>query len=61
MHLVTFIVALAFILVAAILFLVGLMQLHRNDPRARSTISSGFMVGLAGVVIAAIVFGFFSL
>ena len=61
MYLLTFIVALVFFLAAAIIFLYGLMQLHHDDRRARSTISSGFMVGLAGVVIAAIIFGVFNL
>jgi hypothetical protein len=51
MHFVTFIVAFVFVLVAAILFGRGLVKLY----------SSGFMVGLWGVVIAAIIFGVFSL
>jgi hypothetical protein len=61
MHFVTFIVALVFILVAASLFTYGLTQLHNNNPRARGTISSGCMVGLLGILVAAILFGFFSL
>jgi hypothetical protein len=61
MHFVTFIVAFVFILAAAILFGTGLVKLYEKNARARDLISSGFMVGLLGVVIAAIIFGFFSL
>jgi hypothetical protein len=61
MHFVTFIVALVFILIAAVLFGRGLVKLHQNNERARGLISSGFMVGLFGVVVAAVLFGFFSL
>jgi len=61
MHFVTFIVAFVFVLVAAILFGRGLVKLYQGNEQARSLISSGFMVGLLGVVIAAIIFGVFSL
>ncbi|MFH1647648.1 MAG: hypothetical protein ABID71_08205 [Chloroflexota bacterium] len=61
MHLVTFIVVLAFIVVAAILFASGMVQLHKESGAARGLISSGFMVGLLGVVVGAILFGFFNL
>jgi hypothetical protein len=61
MHLVTFIVVFVFILVAAILFGRGLVRLYQGNQSARGLISSGFMVGLLGVVIAAIIFGVFSL
>jgi FtsH-binding integral membrane protein len=61
MHLVTFIVALVFIVVAAILFGRGLVKLYQKKEESRGLISSGFMVGLWGVVIAVILFGFFSL
>jgi hypothetical protein len=62
MHFVTFIVAFVFILVAAILFGRGLVKLYQqNNQKARGLISSGFMVGLMGMLIAAIVFGFFNL
>ena len=61
MHFVTFIVAFVFILAAAILFGRGLVKLYQGNEQSRSLISSGFMVGLSGVVIAAIIFGFFSI
>jgi Na+(H+)/acetate symporter ActP len=61
MHIVTFIVAAAFIIVAAILFGRGLVRLYQRNLKARGLISSGFMVGLLGVVISAILFGFFNL
>jgi len=62
MHLVTFLVVLAFILVAAILFGLGLVKLHQNNNRqARGLISTGFMCGLLGIVVAVIIFGVFNL
>lgn len=61
MYTVTTIVAFVFILVAAILFGRGLVRLYQHNQKARGLISSGFIVGLLGVVISAIIFGFFSL
>ena len=61
MYFVSFIVALVFILVAAGLFGRGLVRLYQNSEKSRGLISGGFMVGVWGVVIAAILFGFFSL
>jgi hypothetical protein len=61
MHFVTFIVAFIFILTAAILFGCGLVRLYQGNGQSRSLIGSGFMVGLLGVVVAAITFGFFNL
>ncbi|MBN1177200.1 MAG: hypothetical protein JXA51_05930 [Dehalococcoidales bacterium] len=61
MHFVTFIVAFVFFLIAAALFGRGLVRLYQNNQKARNLVSSGFMVGLMGIVIAAVIFGFFSL
>ena len=61
MNTVTFIVALVFCLIAAILSGYALVQLHRNNQKARSTLVTGFGFWLFGIVIAAILFGFFSL
>ena len=61
MHFVTFIVALVFFLIAAILFAFGLLKLYQGKGPARGLISNGFMIGLLGVLIAAIVFVVFSL
>ena len=61
MHLVTFIVVLVFILVAAILFGRGLVRMYQGNKRARGLMSSGFMIGLLGVLVGAIIFGFFNL
>jgi hypothetical protein len=61
MHFVTFIVAFVFILAAAILFGRGLVKLYQGNEKSRNLISSGFMVGLLGLLIAAIIFGVFSL
>jgi hypothetical protein len=61
MHFVTFIVAFVFILAAAILFGRGLVKMYQGNGQSRGLISSGFMVGLLGVLISAIIFGVFSL
>ena len=62
MHYVTLIVALVFILIAIILFGYGLVRLYQGkNDKSRGLISTGFMVGLWGVVISAIIYGFFSL
>ncbi len=61
MHTVTFIVALIFFVIAAAVFGYALAQLYRGDLRARNTMMTGFGIGLFGVVVAAILFGFFSL
>ena len=61
MHFVTFIVAFVFILAAAILFGRGLVKIYQGNGQSRGLISSGFMVGLLGVLISAIIFGVFSL
>jgi uncharacterized BrkB/YihY/UPF0761 family membrane protein len=61
MHFVTFIVAFVFILAAATLFGRGLVKMYQGNNQSRNLISSGFMVGLLGVLIAAIIFGVFSL
>jgi hypothetical protein len=61
MHFVTFIVAFVFILIAAILFGRGLVKMYQGNGQSRGLISSGFMIGLLGVLIAAIIFGVFSL
>jgi predicted Co/Zn/Cd cation transporter (cation efflux family) len=61
MNVVTFIVALVFSLIAAIVSGYALVQLHRNNQKARSTLVAGFGFWLAGIVISSILFGFFSL
>jgi hypothetical protein len=61
MHFVTFLVIGVFLLLAAILFFSGLVNLYQGKEKARGLIGSGFMVGIWGIVIAAIIFGFFNL
>ena len=61
MYLVTFVIALIFFLTAAILFVLGLSKLHQGRAGSRGIISSGFMVGLLGVVVTIIVFDVFFL
>jgi predicted Co/Zn/Cd cation transporter (cation efflux family) len=61
MNMVTFIVAFVFCLVAAIISGCALVQLHRNNQKARNTLVTGFGFWLLGIVLSAILFGFFSL
>ena len=61
MHTVTFIVALVFFLTAAIITGFALAQISKNEARARNTLTTGFSFWLFGIVLAAILFGFFSL
>lgn len=61
MHTVTFIVALIFFLTAAIIFGLALVKVGRNEAGARNTLVTGFSFWLLGIVIAAVLFGFFSL
>ena len=61
MYFVSFIVAIILLIIAAILFGRGLVRLYQGNRRARGLISSGFMVGLLGVIAAAVIFGFFTI
>ena len=61
MHIVTFIVALIFCVAAAVLSGYALVRLARNDKRARGILETGFGLWLFGIVLSAILFGFFSL
>jgi len=61
MHTVTFIVALIFFLTAAIISGYAIAQISRNEARARNTLTTGFSFWLFGIVLTAILFGFFSL
>ena len=61
MHTVTFIVALVFFLTAAIISGFALAQISRNEAKARNTLTTGFSFCLFGIVLAAILFGVFSL
>ena len=61
MHTVTFIVAFIFVALAAIFWGRGLVNIYRDRRNARALVSTGFMIGLAGLVLAAILFGFFNL
>ena len=61
MHTVTFIVALFFSLVAVIIAGVALGRMSKNDARARGTLAAGFGFWLSGIVLAAVLFIFFSL
>lgn len=56
---VTFVVAAIIFLTAAAFFIWGLVRLGRSDRRALNTLTTGFGIGLFGVVVAAIIFGVF--
>ena len=57
----TFIITLVFFLTAAVISGFAMAQLSKNDARARNTLTMGFGFWLLGIVLAAILFGFFSL
>jgi len=61
MHIVTFIVAAVFLAVAILLFGLGLVKLYRDKEPARGLISGGLMTAVWGIVIAAVLTGFFSI
>jgi hypothetical protein len=61
MYIVTSIIVIVFTIAAAAVFGYGLRQLRTENPKARSTMSTGFIIGLIGVVIAAITYGGFSI
>ena len=61
MHTVTFIFALVFFLSAAIVSGFALAQISRNEAGARNTLTTGFSLWLFGIVVAAVLFGVFSL
>ena len=60
MYIVTFIVSIVLFLAAASWFCYGLIQLHRNNQQARTTMGTGFIIALVAVILAAILFGGFS-
>jgi hypothetical protein len=61
MYIVTFIVTLIILIIAALVFGYGLIQLKKNNGRARTTMTTGFIIALAGIIIAAILSGAFSI
>jgi hypothetical protein len=61
MFTVTFIVVAVFILLAVIFWGRGLVNLYRGGGKARGLLSTGFLIGIWGLVIAAILYGFFNL
>lgn len=61
MFFVSFIVALFCTVIAVCLFGRGLVRLYRDRSRSMGLISSGFGFALLGVVLTAILVGFFNL
>ncbi len=61
MNTVSFIVVLICGLIGAIVSICALVQLRGNNPKARGTLVTGFGFWLLGIVLAAVLFGFFSL
>ncbi len=61
MFIVTFIVALLFFLVAAITFGKGLVNMYGGKQNATDIMTTGFTIGVGGVVVTAIIFVIFSI
>ena len=61
MYFISFIIALAFTVVALCLFIAGLMNLYRSKQHSRGLISGGFITALVGIVVTAIVFNVFTI
>ena len=61
MHTVTFIVAGTIFFISGILYAASLLQQSRDNTKGRGLMTTGFSLWLFGIVIAAILFGFFSL
>ena len=61
MHTVTFIVAGIIFLIAGILYVSALVQQSRDNSKGRGLMATGFAMWLGGIVVAAVLFGFFSL
>jgi hypothetical protein len=60
-YFVTFAIVAVFVILAVIFWARGLVNLHREREKARGLLSTGFMIGVWGVVLAAIVWGFFNI
>ena len=60
MFTVTFIVYAVFFLVAAFIFGRGLVNIYRGKDNAHSLITAGLTIGVWGVFVAAVIFGFFN-
>lgn len=56
----TFLVSLPFFLISVGIIGYALVQVSRDNPRANDIMTIGVEVGLLAIVVAAIVFGFFS-
>jgi hypothetical protein len=61
MHTVIFIIAGAIFFIASILYVTALVQQSRDNTKGRELMVTGFSLWLFGIIIAAVLFGFFSL
>ena len=61
MFTVTFIVVVVSVVLAVLFWGRGLVFIFRGGDKARGMLSTGFLIGICGVVIAAILYGFFNL
>lgn len=61
MHTVTFIVAGIIFFISGILYITALIQQSRDNTKGRGLMTTGFSMWLLGIVVAAVLFGFFSL
>jgi hypothetical protein len=51
----------AAVLLAVIFWGRGLVDLFRGGDKAQGLLSTGFLIGIGGLVVAAILYGFFNL
>ena len=61
MHTVTFIVSGLIFLVSGIVYVTALVQQSRDNTKGRGLMTTGFSLWLFGIIMAAILFGLFSL
>ena len=57
---VTFLVSIVILIISTILYITGMVQLARKNPRGRGTMTTGFGLWLLAIIVASVLFGFFS-
>ena len=60
-YFVSFAIVVVAVLLAVIFWGRGLVNLYHSRAKARDLLSTGFMIGIWGVVVAAIIWGFFNI
>jgi len=57
---VTFLVSLFILIISTILYITGMVQLARKNPKGRGIMTTGFGFWLLAIIVASVLFGFFS-